>query len=197
MININAFSILDVIDNDMIQSAIDSYHLDILNKLRIERSYSSIPAKTLEDAQLLLKSIIEHSYDKYVHIIKLYDDELDNILSLDRVDTRSITTDKEQSQTDDAFTDDSLIKRNDTPNAGDNPDLITDKYLSESERVKHDISERSRSTLESGESLETNTHIDNIERFKLLGELEHNIANIYDQWLRYIDRNILIFNLHE
>lgn len=190
-----SYNLNDILDIDFKSNLNEPEELKIFDKLLVERYYASVVADSFEHAQSLMLSTIRDSKDKYIKLIKLYEDELDNILKLDKRIETEVTTEVLGNQTDDEASDSTLVKRNDTPNAANNPDLLTDKYLSESERVSDSIGERKRSTSEEGETYEDRIEVDNIERLRVLGELEFNISNLYDQWLNYIDRRVLVVEL--
>ena len=121
-----------------------SFTGNIIDKLNTERWLSSILADSKSHAVDLLISVIESSKIKYEALLKLYRDELNQILSLSNIELRGIDTLKIGSIKDSSYIDSQLRKFNDTPQAGNNPNLITDTYLTQSERNTIDADERNR-----------------------------------------------------
>src|SRR5690554_2483311 len=101
-------------------------------KIAIENTADELDNK--EKASWALYEVVKFSADKYVPLIQFNQEKLDEILTLDRKTTSNVDRNVVQDRLDDAATDSSIRKFNDTPNAGANPDLLDDTYLSESER---------------------------------------------------------------
>src|SRR5690554_3442332 len=114
-------------------------------KIAIENTADELDNKV--SASWALYEVIKFSADKYVPLIQFNQDKLDEILALDRkvitdverddesirnrsttheIDRLSIVEDEEQ-----PHEESHLKKLNDTPNAGANPNLLDDTYLSQ------------------------------------------------------------------
>ena len=172
-----------------------SYIHKLLMKLFFERQHAYMVGYTLKSAGNNLSSIIADSADKYGRIINLYETELDNMLGLDRITTKETSSDTEGSTNEDAATDSTLHKFNDTPNSGDNPDLLADTYLSSSDRNTYNIGERKRLIEELRTQTELLNDSDNIAKLEAVGRLQLNISNIFDEWLNYIDDKALVYDM--
>src|SRR5690554_1895473 len=145
-----------------------------------------------EQALYALTKVIEYSADKYVPLIQFNQEKLDEILTLDRKTTSNVDRNVVQDRLDDATTDSSIRKFNDTPNAGANPDLLDDTYLSESERNTTSLGERSSNVNQDLSEEGTTLIEDNIERAKILVQLDQMIKDYYSMWIRDIDKAILV-----
>lgn len=174
-----------------------SFTGNIIDKLNTERWLSSILADSKSHAVDLLISVIESSKIKYEALLKLYHDELDNLLLGDETTSREIITSKDGSMTDDAYTDSQLRKFNETPQAGNNPNLLSDTYLSESERNTVDGGERVRTITDEGTSSDITNRSNNLERALSLRAIEDNISDLYRNWMRDIDREILVYEIED
>lgn len=171
-----------------------------------------------------LAQVIKFTADKYVPLIQFNQDKLDEILMLDRKVITDIERDDESTRNRSTtheidrlstvedeelpHEESHLKKMNDTPNAGANPNLLSDTYLSKSERNAINIglreSSQTASIDEDGSSTESDltnssmneqsqsTTIDNIERAKVLVQLDTIIKDYYSMWVRDIDRAILV-----
>ena len=103
-----------------------------------------------------------------------------------------------------------LIKENDTPNAGNNTDLLSDTYLSKSQRNVEDVGVKVINTdLQNVRSIVTGERKSTINNLGLaennyeiiledadaqsLSQLLIIITNIYEEWLEYIEAKHLIY----
>lgn len=143
-------------------------------------------------ASRALFDVIIFTADKYVPLIRFNQDKLDEILTLERKTTSNVDRNVMQDRLDDATTDSSIRKFNDTPNAGSNPDLLDDTYLSESERNTTSLGERSSNVNQDLSEEGTTLIEDNIERAKILVQLDQIIKDYYSMWIRDIDKAILV-----
>lgn len=175
-------------------------------------------------ASRVLAQVVKFTADKYVPLIQFNQDKLDEILTLDRKVITDIERDDESTRNrsttheidrlsvvedEDLPHEESHLKKfNDTPNAGANPNLLDDTYLSKSERNAVNVglreSSQTASIDEDGSSTESDltnsstteqsqsTTIDNIERAKLLVQLDTTIKDYYSMWIRDIDKAILV-----
>ena len=191
-------------------------------KIAIEKQDDELNDKI--HASHALARVIEFTADKYVPLIQFNQDKLDEILALDRKVITDIERDDESSRNrtttheidrlsvvedeDQPHEESHLKKVNDTPNAGANPNLLDDTYLSQSERNTANVglreSSQTASIDEDGSSTESDltnssmneqsqsTTIDNIERAKILVQLDQTIKDYYSMWVREVDRAILV-----
>lgn len=99
---------------------------------------------------------------------------------------------EEVERIDDSYTDSSLRKENNTPGAGANPNLIEDTYLSFSERTKVEGDER-KSVTNTVAAPEDNFELEIHENdAEAIVKLDIAMADIYDRWLKFIDRGWLV-----
>src|SRR5690554_4481309 len=159
-------------------------------KIAIENTADELDNK--EKASWALAKVIEFTANKYVPLIQFNQEKLDEILTLDRKTTSNVDRNVVQDRLDDAATDSSIRKFNDTPNAGANPDLLDDTYLSESERNTTSLGERSSNVNQDLSEEGTTLTEDNIERAKILVQLDQMIKDYYSMWIRDIDKAILV-----
>ena len=159
-------------------------------KIAIENTADELDNK--EKASWALYEVVKFSADKYVPLIQFNQEKLDEILTLDRKTTSNVDRNVVQDRLDDAATDSSIRKFNDTPNAGANPDLLDDTYLSESERNTTSLGERSSNVNQDLSEEGTTLTEDNIERAKILVQLDQMIKDYYSMWIRDIDKAILV-----
>lgn len=138
------------------------------------------------------ETYVKLTQNKYFKILKLYKDELDNIISMTKNTEKNITSDSFKETKQDAFSDTSLKKLNDTPGGSNNPNLLSDTYLSESERNTLDSAERRADETTTSDNLEITTDTDNLKRLELLSELNNKIDNVYLTWAREIDKALFV-----
>lgn len=139
-----------------------------------------------DEAVALINRAVRNTGKKYKPIIAIYENQLDEILTFEKVTTVASERDVAGTNEEDAYTDSSIRKLNDTPNAGNNPDLLTDTYLSESERSTLDGGARKRTISESVSDDSVTTVVDNAERFKLISKLNDSIKDAYELWAQEI-----------
>lgn len=233
IIKVPVKSILDQVIDWTINRPLDEHEIidKMLESLQYTHPFAKIVIENQSDelenereaANALLR-VIEFTADKYVPLIQFNQDKLDEILTLDRkvitdiarddessrnrsttheIDRISIIEDEEQ-----PHEETHLKKLNDTPNAGANPNLLDDTYLSQSERNTANVGLRESHQMadvsEDGSSTESDstnssmneqsqsTTIDNIERARVLVQLDQTIKDYYSMWIRDIDKAILV-----
>lgn len=130
-----------------------------------------------------------------IPMLKLYEEEMDNILSLNKESSSTSIIDKEGEDIQEASEDSSLSKENDTPD-NVNIDLTSDNYISSSQRTTIDTGKRERITRNTDMVDVIYEEVDNIERVRVLADLEHLISNIYQNWLSIIDKAMLVYYEH-
>lgn len=140
-------------------------------------------------------SYIIESSKVTIPMLKLYEEEMDNILSLDKESSSISLINKEGEDIQEASEDSSLSKENDTPD-NVNIDLTSDNYISSSQRTTIDTGKRERITRNIDMVEVTYKEVDNIERVRVLADLEHLISNIYQNWLSIIDKAMLVYYEH-
>lgn len=199
----------------------------LLVKLYYERYYTSILGINITTAAQSLNSIIKDSATKYGQIIKsltasLIDDIIKNYDKI-RIETETdyleTITDAEAEDQDsrsaitanetDPITDSTLRKRNDTPQAGNNPDLLSDTYLSQSERniaelgarmsttdmedvVTRVIGERERTHHKEGIADKNYTLTTRIANLDSVAKIWTHLQDAYANWLDHIDKKALV-----
>lgn len=159
-------------------------------KIAIEEQNNEL--NNIVHASHALFTVINFTADKYVPLIQFNQDKLNDILTLERKTTSNVDRNVIQDRLDDAATDSSIRKFNDTPNAGSNPNLLDDTYLSESERNTTSLGERSSNVNQDLSEEGTILIEDNIERAKILVQLDQMIKDYYSMWVRDIDKAILV-----
>lgn len=140
-------------------------------------------------------SYIIESSKVTIPMLKLYEEEMDNILSLDKESSSISLINKEGEDIQEASEDSSLSKENDTPD-NVNIDLTSDNYISSSQRTTIDTGKRERITRNTDMVDVIYKEVDNIERVRVLADLEHLISNIYQNWLSIIDKAMLVYYEH-
>lgn len=201
----------------------------LMAMLLTQRYYASIIGYNLTAASNTAKSIIYNSFDKYGVQIRTLNDNIDRLITVKSSIKQSTNIDKTTSTIEDEATDtidnqvvvetsetqdpnEIVSKRNDTPNAGNNPDLLTDRYLTGSTRntetlgdkttsiddqrfISNVIGERKRANQELA-SMDDNyiltVHDNDIQSIK---ELLTVIDSIYQQWISYLDRTMLTYDM--
>lgn len=234
IIKVPVKSIIDEV-SDLINDTTTLERTEIINKMLHSLEYTHPFAKIAiekQDDELndkkhashALARVIEFTADKYVPLIQFNQDKLDEILTLDRkviTDTKHDDSSSRNRSTtheigrlsvvedeDKPHEESHLKKTNDTPNAGANPNLLDDTYLSKSERNTANVglkeSSQTASINEDGSSTESDltnsstteqsqsSTIDNIERAKILVQLDQTIKDYYSMWIRDIDKTILV-----
>ncbi len=166
------------------------YYTHPFAKIAIEKQIDELNNK--KHASNALTNVIIFTADKYVPLIQFNQDKLDEILTLERKTISNVDRNVVQDRLDDAATDSSIRKFNDTPNAGSNPNLLDDTYLSESERNTTNLGERSSNVNQDLSEEGTTLIEDNIERAKILVQLDQMIKDYYSMWIRDIDKAILV-----
>ena len=203
---------------------------EILLKLYRERGYASILGTGQDpygQACVYLNSIILGSANKYGQIIKsltgaLIDDIIKNIDSVrTETETNLLDTITDADSTDqdsrssislsenEATSDSSLRKRNDTPQAGNNPNLTNDTYLSQSERntaeigarssttdlediVTRVIGEKERTHHKEGTANQNYTQVTRIANLDSVAKVWTHLQDAYANWLDHIDEKALV-----
>lgn len=140
----------------------------------------------------LMASTIKLTAETYIPIINFQMDNLEEILSLDKVTTgeveRIISSNREEAPSSDT----SIRKLNETPNAGANPNLLDDTYLSESER---NTLETGLKEVSANDNLDETSRIvvsDNPEKVRIMATLNDSILNYYYRWSAEINKLIFV-----
>lgn len=197
-----------------------------MGKILTERYYASIIGHSPTLAANIAKSIIFSSYDNYGRKIEVIEEQIDKLIVAKSKTTKTVnqeitsttiddeTTDTVDDQT--AITDEIiqspnslLVKENETPNAGNNPNLLDDTYLSKSIRneetvgdrnvytdnqraVTNVIGERKRTLSHLDENLELTVNDNDVESVLQLTQL---VQDTYTQWLSYLDRVLFTYDV--
>lgn len=124
---------------------------------------------------------------KYGPIILAYQRDIDDLLSLNATIKKVGTTIDNITFTDEAASDDSLIKENETPDLV-NLDLTSDAYISRSQRHEVNTGERIRNQDGTHNLDEELISRDNAAVLIQLKTIQSNITNLLKEWVDYIDR---------
>lgn len=171
-----------------------TYDYQLVEYLAIERNHSCIVANNELEALMFLKSVIERTSKKFSHMLKLYDQELDDIISLERTIAKTGETNQLTELTDEATIDTQLTKENETPDAG-NIDLTTDTYVSHSRRTNVESDERKRNITDDRLTEEQLTERNSLEELKLTGIINQLIRDLYSDWMFVLDMEALTIEL--
>ena len=130
---------------------------------------------------------VSNSAMKYGPIILAYQRDIDDLLSLNATIKKVGTTIDNITFTDEAASDDSLIKENETPDLV-NLDLTSDAYISRSQRHEVNTGERIRNQDGTHNLDEELISRDNAAVLIQLKTIQSNITNLLKEWVDYIDR---------
>lgn len=171
--------------------------------------------KITQYARMTLMTALKETLYNYGNAINVLRSEIDNILDIQgghmtNVDTTAkdtsvaLTTTESSDSTGGMVSNSNVHKENDTPRAGQNPDLTSDTYLSRSTRDSN-MSDNEQSSSASGEAIADveADHIGNsITRFtdfeynERYAKLVDNVNDLFDRWVGVIYKKVLV-NMEE
>ena len=161
-----------------------------------QRQHASFPSgnEDYEKAASELATKIASMGNRFVPLIRMYDNELIDLLQLRKSSTKTTDVLETRDEVNQASLDTSLTKENDTPDGG-NIDLTTDNYITRSMRNNLNSGERERNSL--GELLreEANVEVDDIRTLLALENMYDLVKDLYNDWLTLIDQECLTFDL--
>lgn len=157
------------------------------------KEWSHLTPKQLETAaHVRVADFIKQTSHLYLSRAEYLTNKLNNITQIKVTVQENRTTGNEQQKIDEPVVSSTIRKLNETPQAGNNPDLLTDTYLSESERFS--TREELRQSLLTGTSEDTATRTsqDDFKIIKLVSEIKHDIMNLYVEWANSIAREFFV-----
>lgn len=169
----------------------DDYFIvfSFLNLLKIERPYSvylSASTNPIVD----FTDVIELSSDKWLPLINFKINEMDSLLEMKNVSTKSITGSITELMQVDPHTISILKKENETPQAG-NVNLLNDTYLSRSEREESSFAAQESNKTGSNTVEEELSQINDPLALKTFFEYAASIRNYMEEWLKEFDLKYL------
>lgn len=160
-----------------------------LNLLKIERPYSiylSVSTNPIVD----FTNVVVHSSDKWLPLINFKLNEMDSLLEMKNVSTKSITGSITELMQVDPYTIDILKKENETPQAG-NVNLLNDTYLSRSEREESSFGTQESNKTGSNTVEEELSQLNDHVALKTFFEYAASIRNYMEEWLKEFDLKYL------
>jgi len=168
----------------------DSDTIDyFLNLLKTERPYG-IYLSTSTNPIVDFTNVIIHSSDKWLPLINFKLNEMDSLLEMKNVSTKSITGSITELMQVDPHTISILKKENETPQAG-NVNLLNDTYLSRSEREESSFAAQESNKTGSNTVEEQLSQINDPLALKTFFEYAASIRNYMEEWLKEFDLKYL------
>lgn len=131
--------------------------------------------------------------DKYVKLIEFQEYKLNDLLELKKEIDRIGEKDSFGTNLENPTEDSTLRKFNETPLSGNNPDLLDDTYLTESERNTITAGKRESESTDSTDDFSSEIIIDDVERLSAIPVIRENIRNYYLEWINDIDRELFTY----
>ncbi len=131
--------------------------------------------------------------DKYIKLIEFQEYKLNDLLELKKETNRTGSKSSYRDNLEDPTEDSTLRKFNETPLSGNNPDLLDDTYLTESERNTITAGRRYSESEGSDQDSSSEIIIDDIERLSAIPLIRENIRNYYLEWINDIDRELFTY----
>ena len=160
-----------------------------LNLLKTERPYS-IYLSTSTNPIVDFTNVVELSSDKWLPLINFKLNEMDSLLEMKNVSTKSITGSITELMQVDPHTISILKKENETPQAG-NVNLLNDTYLSRSEREESSFAAQESNKTGSNTVEEELSQINDPLALKTFFEYAASIRNYMEEWLKEFDLKYL------
>ena len=160
-----------------------------LNLLKIERPYS-IYLSASTNPIVEFNNVIKHSSDKWLPLINFKLNEMNSLLEMKNVSTKSITGSITELMQVDPHTISILKKENETPQAG-NVNLLNDTYLSRSEREESSFAAQESNKTGSNTVEEQLSQINDPLALKTFFEYAASIRNYMEEWIKDFDLKYL------
>ena len=168
----------------------DSDTIDyFLNLLITERPYS-IYLSTSTNPIVDFTNVVVHSSDKWLPLINFKLNEMDSLLEMKNVSTKSITGSITELMQVEPHTVNILKKENETPQAG-NVNLLNDTYLSRSEREESSFAAQESNKTGSNTIEEELSQLNDAVALKTFFEYAASIRNYMEEWLKDFDLKYL------
>lgn len=160
-----------------------------LNLLKTERPYS-VYLSTSTNPIVDFTNVVVLSSDKWLPLINFKLNEMESLLEMKNVSTKSITGSISELMQVDPYTINMLKKENETPQAG-NANLTGDTYLSRSEREESSFAAQESNKTASNAVNEQLSHVNDAVALDIFFKYAANIRNYMEQWLKEFDLKYL------
>ena len=131
--------------------------------------------------------------DKYIKLIEFQEYKLNDLLELKKETDRIGEKDSFGTNIENPTEDSTLRKFNETPLSGNNPDLLDDTYLTESERNTITAGKRESESTDDESYTSFDIARDDVERLSAIPLIRENIRNYYLEWINDIDRELFTY----
>lgn len=131
--------------------------------------------------------------DKYVKLIEFQEHKLNDLLELRKEIDKAGSSGALRTNLEYPTEDSTLRKFNETPLSGNNPDLLDDTYLSESERNTITAGQRESESTDDESYTSFDIARDDVERLSAIPLIRENIRNYYLEWIKDIDRELFTY----
>lgn len=131
--------------------------------------------------------------DKYVKLIEFQEYKLNELLELRKEIDKAGSSGALRTNLEYPTEDSTLRKFNETPLSGNNPDLLDDTYLSESERNTITAGQRESESTDDESYTSFDITRDDVERLSAIPLIRENIRNYYLEWIGDIDRELFTY----
>ncbi len=199
--NIIVEYIEELIDNDM-NNVWAEYHHQVLDymKNRFSRAFLVVEHYPIDDgltdqiaAGRQFYNYLLATSDKHVKLIEFQEWKLSELLELRKETNRTGSKFFFRDNLEDPTEDSTLRKFNETPLSGNNPDLLDDTYLTESERNTIIAGQRRSESEGTDQDSSSDIIIDDVERLSAIPLIRENIRNYYLEWINDIDRELFTY----
>lgn len=193
--------IKELIDNDM-NNMWASYHHQLLDymKNRFSRAFLIVEHYPIDDgltdtiaAGRQFYNYLLATSDKYSKLIEFQEYKLNDLLQLRKETNRTGSTFTSGTNLESPTEDSTLRKFNETPLSGNNPNLLDDTYLTESERNTITAGQRESEFSDTRSDNSSDIIIDDIEGISAIPLIRENIRNYYLEWINDIDRELFTY----
>lgn len=192
----------ELIDNDT-NNMWASYHKQLLDymKNRFSRSFLVVdynpraldPLNSEIAAGRQFYNYLLATSDKYSKLIEFQEYRLNGLLDLRNEIIRMGSNSSLETNLENPTEDSTLRKFNETPLSGNNPNLLEDTYLSESERNTIIAGQRESESNNSASSNSSDMIIDDTKNLSIIPVIRENIRNYYLEWIKDIDRELFTY----
>ncbi len=160
-----------------------------LNLLKTERP-CSVYLSTSTNPIVDFTNVVQLSSDKWLPLINFKLNEMDSLLEMKNVSTKSITGSITELMKVDPHTISILTKENETPQAG-NVNLLNDTYLTRSEREESSFAAQESNKTGSNTVEEELSQLNDAVALKTFFEYVANIRNYMEEWIKEFDLKYL------
>lgn len=186
MKDLTSAQIEDIADNFPHEAGTVHYFLNLLKTERPYSFYLSNSTNPIVD----FKDVVMLSSWKWLSLIKFKRDEMDDLLQMRNISTKSITGSISELMQVDPYTVNILKKENETPQAG-NANLTGDTYLSRSEREESAFGTQESNKTGSNTVNEQLSQVNDAVALDIFFKYAANIRNYMEEWLKEFDLKYL------